>query len=87
MYELNNFTKKCEKCDETLHPGEIAISAEHADPLARWHPKCFSCVECNELLQDLLYYNHDNQIYCEKHYNKKLKQPKLMCAACDEVFL
>jgi len=79
-----SFVWKCQKCAETLHPGEIAISAEHANPLARWHPKCFCCVECNELLQDLLYYNHDDQIYCEKHYMKKLKKPKLICAACDE---
>lgn len=75
---------KCEKCSEILHPGEIAISAEYADPLARWHPKCFSCQECNELLTDLLYYNHENQIYCKKHFEIFAK-PKVFCAACDTV--
>lgn len=83
--EQNKPTKpvlKCEKCEQTLHAGEIAISAEHANPLARWHPKCFSCVECNVLLTDLLYYNHNNKIYCQKHYDD-LTKPKLMCAACD----
>lgn len=84
--EQNKPTKpsiwKCEKCEQTLHAGEIAISAEHANPLARWHPKCFSCVECNQLLTDLLYYNHQNQIYCQKHYDD-LTKPKLVCAACD----
>ncbi len=78
------FKKKCEKCKETLHAGEIAISAEHADPLARWHPKCFSCDECSELLNDLLYYNYENRIYCQKHYNV-LTKPKVFCAACDMV--
>ena len=78
------FKKKCEKCEQNLNPGEIAISAEHANPLARWHPKCFSCVECNELLTDLLYYNHDGKIFCQKHYDV-LTRPKLICAACDLV--
>lgn len=73
---------KCEKCEQNLNPGEIAISAEHANPLARWHPKCFSCVECSELLTDLLYYNHNGKIYCQKHYDI-LTRPKLICAACD----
>lgn len=78
------FKKKCEKCEQNLNPGEIAISAEHANPLARWHPKCFSCVECSELLTDLLYYNHNGKIYCQKHYDI-LTRPKLICAACDLV--
>ena len=75
--------KKCYKCDEALRPGEIAISAEHVDPSARWHPKCFVCNECECLLVDLLYYNRDKQIYCPEHYfNSK---PNLVCAACDKV--
>lgn len=78
------FVWKCEKCNQALHAGEIAISAEHADPLARWHPKCFACAECNTLLNDLLYYNHDNKIFCKKHYHN-LTKPKVFCAACDMV--
>lgn len=78
---------KCEKCEEVLHPGEVAISAEHAKITARWHPKCFACVECNELLDDLLYYNYAGKIYCKKHYDVLIQQPKVICAACDQSIL
>ena len=62
----------------------MAISAEFADPLARWHPRCFTCTECDELLDDLLYYNIADKVYCRKHYLNEHK-PKVFCAACDMV--
>lgn len=47
-----------------------------------WHPKCFTCSTCNELLVDLSYCLHDDKLYCERHYAEVLK-PR--CNACDEV--
>lgn len=47
-----------------------------------WHPKCFTCSTCDELLVDLTYCVHDDKIYCERHYAEVLK-PR--CNACDEV--
>lgn len=47
-----------------------------------WHPKCFTCSTCDELLVDLTYCVHDDKIYCERHYAELLK-PR--CNACDEV--
>ena len=47
-----------------------------------WHPRCFQCSECEELLVDLTYCVHDDKIYCERHYAEMLK-PR--CNACDEV--
>lgn len=47
-----------------------------------WHPDCFECSECNNLLIDLTYCVHDDKLYCERHYAEQLK-PR--CAACDEV--
>lgn len=47
-----------------------------------WHPKCFTCSTCSELLVDLTYCVHDDKIYCERHYAEVLK-PR--CSACDEV--
>ena len=76
--------KKCAKCKQILRAGEMAISAEFADPLARWHPRCFTCTECDELLGDLLYYNIADKVYCRKHYLNEHK-PKVFCAACDMV--
>lgn len=47
-----------------------------------WHPACFQCTTCAELLVDLTYCVHEDQLYCERHYAEQLK-PR--CAACDEV--
>lgn len=47
-----------------------------------WHPNCFTCTTCEELLVDLTYCVHDDKIYCERHYAEVLK-PR--CNACDEV--
>lgn len=47
-----------------------------------WHPACFQCTTCAELLVDLTYCVHEDQLYCERHYAEQLK-PR--CSACDEV--
>lgn len=47
-----------------------------------WHPGCFSCHHCNELLIDLIYFVHESKIYCGRHHAELIK-PR--CAGCDEV--
>lgn len=47
-----------------------------------WHPACFVCSMCNELLVDLIYFYQDGKIYCGRHHAERLK-PR--CTACDEV--
>lgn len=47
-----------------------------------FHPSCFTCTDCNELLIELIYFVHEGQLYCGRHHSEKLK-PR--CAACDEV--
>lgn len=47
-----------------------------------WHPQCFQCASCSELLVDLIYFYQDGQIYCGRHHAERLK-PR--CQACDEV--
>ena len=37
-------------------PGEVAVFAERAGEDTCWHPDCFACCECGEILEDLLYY-------------------------------
>ena len=39
-----------------MDPGQVAIFAERAGEDICWHPDCFSCWECGEVLEDLLYY-------------------------------
>ena len=51
---------------------------------ALWHPGCFCCNDCKELLVDLVYFYKDEQIYCGRHHAEKYR-PR--CCACDEVSL
>ena len=60
----------------------MAIFASRAGPTPCWHPGCFSCSTCQELLVDLIYFHHNGKIHCGRHHAEVLK-PR--CSACDEV--
>lgn len=47
-----------------------------------WHPNCFKCATCDDLLVDLVYCVYEEEIFCERHYAEKMR-PR--CAGCDEV--
>lgn len=64
-------------------PGQVAIFAERAGQDVCWHPDCFSCWECGEVLEDLLYYYTHGNLYCGRHFASKMKIPR--CEACDEL--
>ena len=72
----------CTKCSVPLNIGDLVVFAERAGPGFCWHPSCFVCAEDGELLVDLIYCYKDEQIFCPRHYNEKLK-PR--CAGCEEV--
>ncbi|XP_046750981.1 prickle planar cell polarity protein 3-A isoform X4 [Diprion similis] len=71
---------KCAGCNESLSYGSLAVSAGKLGEL--YHPACFQCLQCRELLVDLAYCVYNDAIYCERHYAEKLKG---RCAACDEL--
>ncbi|KAA0724716.1 Prickle-like protein 1 REST/NRSF-interacting LIM domain protein 1 [Triplophysa tibetana] len=72
----------CEHCGENLSGGEMVVFASRARPGQVWHPACFTCSTCNELLVDLIYFYHDGKIHCGRHHAELLK-PR--CSACDEI--
>nr|XP_029719501.1 prickle-like protein 1-A [Aedes albopictus] len=72
---------QCAGCGDMLNQGEMAVTAPKFRDQILWHPRCFKCTTCDELLVDLTYCVHDDQIYCERHYAELLK-PR--CNACDE---
>ncbi|XP_053318477.1 prickle-like protein 1 [Spea bombifrons] len=72
----------CEQCGEKINGGEIAIFVSRAGPSICWHPSCFACATCNELLVDLIYFYQDGKIHCGRHHAELLK-PR--CSACDEI--
>lgn len=62
--------------------GEIAVYASRLGPNIAFHPACFACVICKELLVDLIYFHKDGKLHCGRHHAETLK-PR--CSACDEV--
>jgi prickle len=64
--------------------GSCAVFTEKAGDEVCWHPKCFVCYQCEELLVDLIYFWKDGKLYCGRHHAELVK-PR--CAACDEVII
>lgn len=74
---------KCKGCEKDIFSGEVAVKAERAGKEVVWHPLCFKCHHCNELLADLVYFFHDGEVYCGRDLAEILKIPR--CSACDEL--
>ncbi|KAJ8269786.1 hypothetical protein COCON_G00123930 [Conger conger] len=72
----------CEHCGENIGGGEMAVFASRAGPALCWHPACFACSTCGELLVDLIYFYQDSKVHCGRHHAQLLK-PR--CSACDEI--
>ncbi|KAM7344944.1 prickle isoform 2-T2 [Cochliomyia hominivorax] len=76
--------RPCDGCDDLISTGDIAVFATRLGPNASWHPGCFVCCVCRELLVDLIYFHRDGRLYCGRHHAETLK-PR--CSACDEIIL
>lgn len=70
------------QCRGGINGGEMAIFASRAGPGPCWHPACFACSTCQELLVDLIYFYQNGKILCGRHHAELLK-PR--CSSCDEV--
>ncbi|XP_023717877.1 uncharacterized protein LOC111870096 isoform X2 [Cryptotermes secundus] len=81
--ELEDYHLDCHKCKKPLLAGEVGVLAERAGEQAAWHPQCFVCCTCEELLVDLIYFYHKGEVYCGRHYAELLNIPR--CFACDEL--
>jgi prickle len=84
--ETDRTTWKCEKCRIEIKPGDVVVESGRTGPHTCWHPACFTCTDCNELLVDLIHFYHskDSKVYCGRHHAEKIK-PR--CAACDELIV
>ncbi|KAM7357481.1 prickle planar cell polarity protein 3-like isoform 3-T3 [Cochliomyia hominivorax] len=76
------YDEHCAHCDGEINVGDMVVAAPKFVESVMWHPRCFTCNTCNELLVDLTYCVHEDKIYCERHYAELLK-PR--CAGCDEL--
>ncbi|XP_023289548.1 uncharacterized protein LOC105701675 [Orussus abietinus] len=75
-------TQKCHRCQESIHIGDVVVTAEKAKNSV-WHPGCFVCSTCNELLVDLVYFYYKGKLYCGRDLASLLEIPR--CFACDEL--
>lgn len=74
---------KCKSCEQDIYAGTVAVKAERAGKGVAWHPQCFTCHSCGDLLADLVYFYHGGNIYCGRDLANILKIPR--CNACDEL--
>jgi len=72
----------CDHCNESLYNGDVAIFADRVGKEKCWHPQCFVCDTCKEVLVDLIYFFKDGGIFCGRHYGELTR---VRCAACDEL--
>ncbi|KAM9167008.1 LOW QUALITY PROTEIN: prickle planar cell polarity protein 3-like [Mergus octosetaceus] len=72
----------CQQCGRQIGGGDIAVFAARAGLGACWHPQCFQCSACRELLVDLIYFYQDGRVYCGRHH-AETRRPR--CQACDEI--
>ncbi|XP_062246166.1 testin [Platichthys flesus] len=72
----------CHHCQLPMGLGEPAVYAERAGYDKLWHPACFVCCKCNELLVDMIYFYKKGKLYCGRHYGDSEK-PR--CGGCDEL--
>ncbi|KAJ2947422.1 hypothetical protein O0L34_g17200 [Tuta absoluta] len=81
--KLYNEGVPCQRCVKPMFAGEVAVKAERAGQEAIWHPQCFTCSKCGELLADLVYFFYKGEIYCARDLANVLEIPR--CAGCDEL--
>uniref|UniRef100_A0A915KZG1 Uncharacterized protein n=1 Tax=Romanomermis culicivorax TaxID=13658 RepID=A0A915KZG1_ROMCU len=83
--QCNFVLQCCRMCEAQIFPNEIVVSLNNFGDngeLHLWHPACFNCTTCKELLVDLNYCLFDGKIYCGRHHAEMFK-PR--CPACDEI--
>lgn len=81
--DSNLITLSCRGCVEPIV--SAYVKAERLGNDAQWHPKCFKCKKCSQLLVDLIYFHFNNEIYCARDLAELMGIPR--CAACDELIL
>lgn len=74
---------QCRSCKNDIYAGTVAVKAERAGKEVAWHPQCFTCHTCGDLLADLVYFYHSGNIYCGRDLANILNIPR--CHACDEL--
>ncbi|RCN32082.1 LIM domain protein [Ancylostoma caninum] len=73
---------ECKSCVKPIPVGDVGIKTDHGPKDDIWHPNCFRCAQCDQLLVDMLYFYYQGKYYCGRHFADQ-QYPR--CAGCDEV--
>jgi len=74
----------CSGCHEKVGPLDMVVVTEKLGEEHYWHPGCFRCHHDNEPLVDMIYFAHQDRIFCGRHYHEQIK-PR--CFGCDELVI
>uniref|UniRef100_A0A8C6HFV4 Testin n=1 Tax=Mus spicilegus TaxID=10103 RepID=A0A8C6HFV4_MUSSI len=80
--EFKKTQYSCYCCKQSMKEGDAAIFAERAGYDKLWHPACFICSTCGEILVHMIYFWKNEKLYCGRHY---CDSEKPRCADCDEL--
>lgn len=80
---VNDPPLSCRGCTDSILSSYVI--AKKLGPDAHWHPKCFKCARCSQLLVDLIYFHYNNEIYCARDLAELMDIPR--CSGCDELIL
>lgn len=78
----SNFFQLCKNCCKCGEVGHVAVFSSKFPNGTWFHPACFVCSVCKELLVDLIHCVKNNKLYCERHFAQTIR-PR--CESCDEV--
>uniref|UniRef100_A0A1I7ZJN0 Prickle-like protein 2 n=1 Tax=Steinernema glaseri TaxID=37863 RepID=A0A1I7ZJN0_9BILA len=79
---VSNQPCRWDSCGSHMKHGDVGVVTDHGQRNEVWHPNCFRCATCEQLLVDMLYFFKDNEYYCGRHYAEKM-YPR--CFGCDEL--
>uniref|UniRef100_A0A0N4ZCR9 Prickle-like protein 2 n=1 Tax=Parastrongyloides trichosuri TaxID=131310 RepID=A0A0N4ZCR9_PARTI len=81
--QTNNYENTdCYNCNTKLGKCNVAVDTSKGPGKNVFHPTCFKCDVCNQLLVDLLYFFYNGKYYCGRHYGEQIYS---RCFGCDEL--
>ncbi|KAI0981834.1 hypothetical protein GJ496_002722, partial [Pomphorhynchus laevis] len=73
--------QKCEDCQSSIFESKHCVKVSIGTQTLFWHPDCFRCRKCKNVLVDYAYCHIGFNLYCIRHFNDITSH---RCYDCDE---
>jgi len=70
----DTFAAKCASCGDPIREDPATAMGK------KWHPRCFICTTCNEVLDSKAFFSLKGAPYCEHHF---YEEQNLICPVCE----